>query len=693
MNSIESTEKTLLLEIGTEEIPAGMMADALAQLESVSSRLMAEERLEGSDCRVFGTPRRLILLVEQVAPQQRELSEWVRGPSREVAFEPDGTPTQAGKGFARSQGVDVQDLVIRDTDKGEYVFAERVEPGKPSAEVLQKLLPRLIRNLEFEQTMRWGSYDFEFVRPIRWLVALYGDSVIPFELAGVKSGRETCGHRTLAPQQVEVEHADEFLELLQDQYVLAAPEQRRQRIEEQVQELLAASEGHANLEGKLLEEVVHLIEWPTSFLGDFSPEYLELPREVLVTSMRVHQRYFPVEDTEGELLPMFVGVRNGDERYLDIVREGNEKVLRARLADAQFFFDEDRQQPLEAYVDRLRTVVFQEQLGTYYDKTARVRHLAEGIANALQLSRSVREYVDRAAQLCKADQVTAMVQEFPALEGVMGREYALLSGEPEPVARAIYEHQLPRGTGDELPQTMAGTIVSLADKLDTLAGCFAVGIRPSGSSDPYALRRKAVACIRVMGTAQLDISLGLCLELALDQHDVEHREQIQEELTGFFRRRFEALLRDEGFRHEVIQAVLEAGFDRVPEVWRRASTLKEFHAHEAFDDVMTVFTRAHNLATNAQSAEVHQELLSEEEEVQLYRAVEEAEVALESCIKERDYLGYLEATAVLREPVDTMLDNLMVMVDEESIQRNRLALLRRVDKLFEPYFDLTQLEW
>jgi len=474
----------------------------------------------------------------------------------------------------------VEDLVVRETEGGEYVFAERVESGADAAEVLAGLLPGLVRALDFPKTMRWGEYDFRFVRPIRWIVALYGEQVIPFELAGVKSGRVTYGHRTLAPRPVEVPAAGELELLLEQSFVLVNPEERATSITSQAEALLADVAGRVAVDADLLEEVTNLVEWPTAFLGRFSSDYLELPREVLVTSMRVHQRYFPVETLDGELVSMFVGVRNGDDQHLELVRKGNEKVLRARLADARFFFEADQEQTLEKHAEKLRGVVFQDQLGTYHDKTQRVRRVSGQLAEALAVDTATRAHMDRAAKLMKADQVTSMVQEFPELEGIMGREYARLSGEPEPVALAIYEHHLPRGSGDELPQTTVGTILSFADKLDTITGCFAVGIEPSGSQDPYGLRRAAFSCLRLLRAAQLEIGLGWCIDLALQQHEMvdsaDERSRVRGLVTSFFRRRFDGLLRDGGYRYDVVAAVLNAGFDNIPDTWNRAAQLQAF---------------------------------------------------------------------------------------------------------------------
>ncbi|WPD18906.1 glycine--tRNA ligase subunit beta [Thermaerobacter composti] len=492
----------LLVEVGCEEIPAADCAEARRQLAERAGTVLAEAGLPYELVRALGTPRRLTLVVKGLAARQASRESWVRGPARAVAYGPDGQPTRAALGFARAQGVAVDDLVVRETPQGEYVFARKVEEGRPAAAVLAETLPGILGGLEFRRTMRWGAGEHRFVRPVHWLVALLGEEVLPFAFAGVQAGRVSYGHRFLHPGPVELASAseEEYRRRLADAYVVVDPEERRERIVEQARAAAAAVGGEVEVDPELLAEVVDLVEYPTAFVGSFAEGMLELPRDVLVTTMKVHQRYFPVRRPgESRLLPHFVAVRNGDERHLDTVRRGNERVIGARLADARFFFQQDLRRRLADRVPDLERVSFLPDLGTLLDKTRRLERLVAWLAERLGLPAAEREHAVRAARLAKADLVTAMVYEFPELAGRMGREYALRDGEPPAVAEALAEQYLPRGgDDDELPSTWPGLLLATADRADTLAGCFAAGLEPTGSQDPYGLRRAAVGLLRLL---------------------------------------------------------------------------------------------------------------------------------------------------------------------------------------------------
>ena len=493
----------LLVEVGCEEIPAAECGEARRQLAERAGTALAEAGLPYAVVRTLGTPRRLTLIVQGLAARQEAREEWVRGPSRAAAYGPDGEPTRAALGFARGQGVDVADLVVRETPQGAYVFARKVHPGRPAAQVLAEQLPAILGGLEFRRTMRWGDGEHRFIRPVHWLVALLGEEVLPVTFAGVRAGRVTYGHRFLHPGAVELASASEedYRRRLAEAFVVVDPEERRQRIVEQAQAVAAAVGGEAEIDPELLDEVVDLVEYPTAFTGSFAAEMLELPRDVLVTTMKVHQRYFPVRRPgESRLLPYFIAVRNGDRQHLDTVRQGNERVIRARLADARFFFQQDRQRRLADRVPDLERVSFLPGLGTLLDKTRRLERLVGWLAERLGLPAAERELAMRAAHLAKADLVTSLVYEFTELAGRMGREYALLDGEPPAVAEALGEQYLPRGGDDgELPSTWPGLLLAIADRADTLAGCFAAGLEPTGSQDPYGLRRAGVGLLRLLG--------------------------------------------------------------------------------------------------------------------------------------------------------------------------------------------------
>lgn len=718
----------LLLEIGTEEMPAGMMAGAIEGLAAAGRALMEKERLACESVLATGTPRRLVLHARGVAARQDDLAETVRGPAAVAAFDAEGRPTGAAAGFARSQGVDVGQLRVQETPAGRYVFADRVVPGRPAPAVLAEKLPALVDSLEFPRSMRWGAGEYRFIRPIRWVLALLGGEVIPFEVAGVASGRVTYGHRVLGPGPIEVADAREYFERLERQgFVLADHRRRRDEVDRQVQTVAAGIGGRPVVDDDLLNEVNHLVEYPTAFAGSFAADYLALPPEVLVTTMKHHQRYFPVTSPDGGLLPAFIGVRNGDRSRLDLVVAGNEKVLRARLADARFFFIEDTKRSLADYVDDLKAVLFQARLGTLRAKVERVRRLAGIMVDRLSLpegeAAALAAEVDRAAFLCKADLATSMVYEFPELQGVMGREYARLSGESEGVARAIFEHLLPRFAGDEPPATPAGSIVSVADKLDTVVGCFGAGIQPTGSHDPYALRRQALGVLHVLSRADTGLRwpLGELCAAALEGYHVSHsgaagparadqagadnapgaepplrldeagKERLLSDVREFFLGRMRGLLADEGLS-PVLEAVLRADTDFPALVGRRARALARLSGSADFEEALVINKRAANLAGKARGDEVRDELLGEESERVLWKALEEREPVIRAAVLREDYGAYFTHLAGLRGPLDGFLDNVMVMVDDEAVRGNRLALLRRVAGLCALVADLGHLQ-
>lgn len=699
----------LLLEIGTEEMPAALMGEAIDQLQTKAARLLQDERLACQGLEVYATPRRLVIYVKGLAGMQPDREELVRGPSAAAAFDAEGVPTRAALGFARSQGVAVEDLEVRETPGGRYVFARRVERGRPARAVLGERLPEMIRGMEFSRSMRWGNQDMRFVRPIRWIVCLLDSEVVPFEVAGAKAGRSTVGHRVLSEGFIEVPSAQDYFRLIEEKgRVIVDHRRRREEIRRQVEGVAASLGGRALIREDLLDEVNFLVEYPTAFAGWFSKSYLELPREVLITPMERHQRYFPVEGSDGRLLPAFIGVRNGGDYRLDLVVAGNEKVLRARLEDARFFFEEDRKKPLEAYLEKLRGVTFQARLGTMYEKVERIERLSEWIVSRAGVAggggqqpaegngRDLARVVRRAARLCKADLATSMVYEFPELQGVMGREYALLSREDQAVAQAIFEHLLPRHAGDCLPEGLAGAVLSVADKADTLAGCFAAGIQPTGSQDPYGLRRQALGIIHILRHRLPAMAISELLRFALAGYEgqaglsAEEREAAFPALIEFFLGRMRVLLDESGFSHEVVEAVLAAGFDRPADLWERAHALTAAMRTPVFADAVIVARRAGNLAAKAATTDINPSLLKEDEEVALWEALRDARPRIEKAFKSRDFPGYFAGLASLRKRLDAFLDRVLVMVEDEDIRLNRLALLAEVSRLAGMAADLRQ---
>ncbi|MEW5762722.1 MAG: glycine--tRNA ligase subunit beta [Bacillota bacterium] len=686
--------RDFLLEIGTEEIPARFVDGALAELAAVTEQLLVEERLLFEDIRTYGTPRRLAVRVFGLAAQQTPLVREIKGPPCRAAFDADGKPTRAAEGFARNQGVRVQDLVVRRVGDVPYVFAVKEETGRPAVEVLRELTPRLVTALSFPKPMRWGDYDLKFIRPIRWLVALYGEEVIPFTLAGVRADRYTYGHRFLRPGPHVLTEPGAYVDTLRAAFVLVDPVERRSEVWRQVQDVARAAGGTVRPDRELLDEVANLVEYPTAFCGSFPVAYLELPPPVLITPMRGHQRYFPVYGPDGKLLPLFVAVHNGTAEHIETVRAGNEKVLRARLADARFFYEEDLKESLADRVERLKKIVFLEELGSLYEKTMRLQSLVGYLAGVLGLDPEDARRAARAAHHSKAHQVSDRVDEFNQHQGVMGREYALHDGEDPVVAQAVYEHYLPRGAGDELPATWPGRVLSLAEKADNLVGCFGLGILPTGSQDPYALRRQALGMCRLLleGGVFLDTTELFRLAYRLYEGRLKlTEEEVITRLEDFVVQRLRGLFGEEGLPGDVVEAVLAAGAADVRDAWERARALAAFRDSPAFADVHTAFTRAHNLAKNGAGEEVDPALFADPAETQLLQAYREVAVRVEPLLAARRYADALAAMGDLRRPVDRFFDAVLVMTEDRAVRENRLALLRRVAGLVERVADFSKL--
>ncbi len=688
--------RDFLLEIGTEEMPARFLGPALQQLKELAEGQIVEKRIDFERIRVAGTPRRMAVYISGLAESQRPLVKEVKGPALKVAYSAGGDPSPALLGFARSQGVDVADLVVKTVGPVEYVFARKSEQGRPTAEVLAEVCPAMITGLHFPKPMRWGDMDFRFARPIRWLVALYGSEVISFSLAGLESGRITYGHRFLSRGPLALGDARDYFDGLKRAFVVVDPEERREMISRQVEAEAGGAGGRVEEDRELLDEVNNLVEYPTAFTGRFDPAFLRLPKEVLVTVMREHQRYFPVTGAGGNLLPIFVGVRNGAPENMETVRAGNEKVIRARLADAAFFWDEDLKTPLGDRAGSLKKIVWQENLGTVYDKVERITALALFIGGRLGAGEDLLAVIKRAAEICKADLVTSMVYEFPELQGIMGREYALRSGEDPGVAQAVFEHYLPRFSGDLLPATRAGRVLSLADKFDNLVGCFAVGIQPTGSQDPYALRRQALGISHIIMEGELVISLGETVARAYEGYVRKaalkiDRNTVMSELEEFFRQRIRGFLIDRGFAYDIVDAVISAGADDILGVLQRVEALDRFRLEPAFEAVITAFNRANNLSRKYEGTEVSPKLLQHTAEKDLFNALSGVRQEVGELLKKRDYSGALRRVAVLRKPVDAFFDAVMVMVEDERVRDNRLALLKNIALLVSPLADLSKI--
>jgi len=673
--------RNLLLEIGTEEIPARFMAPALSQLEKHAEENLRANRLDYKQIEVMGTPRRLALLVIDLEEKQTDLVEEVRGPSKKVAFDADGQPTKAAQGFARGQRIPVEELIIKESDNGEYVFAVVKDDGRPAAEILAGILKDLVLSINFPKPMRWGYEKLRYARPIRWLVGLYGEDVVSFEIAGVVSGRESQGHRFLSKGPVVLGNAGDYVESLENAYVVVDQAKRKKEIWQQIGQLAEAEGGIVEENEGLLEEVTYLLEYPTALCGSFDKKFLKLPQEVLITPMQEHQRYFPAKDRNGKLLNKFITVRNGTADHIEVVTAGNEKVLKARLADAEFFYNEDIKQPLETKVDTLKNVVFQEQLGTIFEKVERIKELTSYLSDLV--GSKYKKDALRTAYLSKADLESNMVYEFPELQGIMGGYYAKHDGEDELVYQGIREHWQPRFAGDEIPQTVTGTLVSIADKIDTIVGCFGIGIQPTGSQDPYALRRQALGICHIAFEKKLELSFSELVEKAFQLYEgrlTESFNDVKDNILIFFRQRVETILQEMGMKYDTVNAVMAAGWDNSLDALKRAQALSEFRKDDQFEALTIAFKRAGNLAAKAggQDMVVRPGLFQEEVESDLWQAVNEVEKQL----KQSDsYTQILQEIASLRQPVDAFFEQVMVMAEDEKVRQNRLAILKHIQEL------------
>jgi glycyl-tRNA synthetase len=689
---------TFLLEIGTEELPAGDLDDALDQLRELVPARLEEARLNYESLRVLGTPRRLAVLVDGLAPCQQPVEELVKGPPTRVAFDSAGEPTKAAEGFARKFGMGVKDLEVREIDGGEYVVAVNREEGLATADVLPALLPELIVGLRFGKSMRWNASGVAFSRPVRWLVALLGDAVIPFQYAGLTSGRTSRSSRPQDSAAFEIARADEYPDLLAEWKIVADIDARRAVIAEQAAKLATGVGGTIPDDPRLLDEVTNLVEQPTALLGHFEEEYLKLPAAVLIAVMKKHQRYFPVVDASSEageapLRSYFVVIRNGGEEHLDSVRHGNEEVIRARFADADFFYGEDVKKSLEDFLTRLNTLTFQEQLGSMLDKTRRLEKLAPQLAETFGLNAEETQVAQRAASLCKADLATQMVVEMTSLQGVMGREYALKSGEDAAVAEAIYEHYLPRSAGDASPESKPGLVVGLANRLDSLAGLFAVGLAPTGSSDPYGLRRDALSVVQNLLAHKLPFSVRAGLEAAAALMPVAVTEESLAAALEFVVERLRGTLREEGFAYDAVDAVLAARGDDPFRARQAVEQLAAWVARDAWSRILENYARCVRITRDLdEQYELDPTRFEQPAEKALYAVYQKArdQVVPQSSVDE-----FLTAFVPLVDVIDAYFareSGVLVMDDDADLRQNRLAQLQHIAALAEGIVDLSRLE-
>jgi glycyl-tRNA synthetase beta chain len=683
-----------LLEIGVEELPARLASPLLGQMQTAGEKMLRENRLDFEKVSVFSSPRRITMYVQGLVAEQSDLVEEVKGPPRKVAFDQEGNPTNAAKGFAASQQVSVSSLVVKTIDSGEYVFADKRIEGRATAEVLSEQIPLLIKGITFPRPMRWGDLDFRFIRPIRWLVSLLDHQIVNFEIAGLSPGNYTYGLRNFHTEPIKINSIEDYFAKLREASVILDQEERKEMIWRLAQEEAARAGGHLQPDDELLEEVTYLVESPTPLSGSFDHRFLKLPPEVVITPMREHQRYFSVWDDQEKLLPLFIACANGPIDR-EIVRPGNEKVLRARLQDAEFFFQEDIKQPLEERVEELKKVVHMEGLGSVHDKVERLVLLSRYLSQALGLTEQQRETAERAAYLSKADLVTSMVFEFAELQGIMGGYYAMAGGENKDVCRAIRDHYKPRSAGDDVPAEVAGAVVAIADKIDNLVGCFAAGLEPTGSQDPFALRRQGLGICNIILHHEFCFSLeeliaeayknlaGMKLDLSLDE--------TQHKLVDFFQARLRYHFLDSGYAYDAIEAALSPSVDRLFLVKKRLDAITMGRQKPEFDLLLTAYTRAAHLARQAESDQIDTNLLTEESERELYKVWTGIKKEIMPLLQEGDYRQALLRGAALAEPLDGFFDEVMVMVEDPGLRRNRLALLKDITVTLGQLGDLQKI--
>ena len=684
--------KELLLEIGTEEIPAAFLPGVRKDMAEMIRRELASRRIRHGEIGTMATPRRLCLWVADVAERQDDQIIEKLGPARKVAVDENGNPTRAAVGFARGQGLEFSDLQTVVTEKGEYLCARKEIVGEETASLLPGLFVNFIPAIPFKKSMRWSSFELRFARPIHWILALYGGKTVPFRIENIESGHRTYGHRFMSPRAASVRNFRDYLAKTRKRFVIADPEERKKIILDETQKAAREVSGRVLYNDALLETVTYLTEYPTVVRGSYDREYLKLPKEVLITSMMSHQKYFPVVDEKENLLPYFLTINNTLARDPAVVARGNEKVIRARLADARFFFEEDRKISLDRRFEDLKKVVFHTLLGTSYEKVMRFRELAGVIAGRVRPE--LKDTVDRTAVLAKADLDTQMVCEFSELQGIMGREYALLAGENPIVARAIYEHYLPVAAGGALPETDEGAIVSIADKLDTIVGFFGVNLVPTGAADPYALRRQAIGIVNIILQKGYPLDLASLVDASLSILDGRLKRaaaDVRADVLEFFRARFENLLISQNYPYDVVAAVLASGATDVVNAFKKIEAMKAFKSHRDFEPLAVAFKRVGNILKDFREGSVDPALFESDAEKNLHAAYASIRETVVRRIDARDYETALAGLAGLRAPVDEFFNAVLVMAKDEKVRFNRLSLLAEISELFHRIADFSRI--
>ena len=681
--------KDLLFEIGAEEIPAGFMPNILGQLKQLAETKLNDAHLPFESIETYGTPRRLALIVKGLADASAEISERHKGPSASIAYDADGNATKAAIGFARGKGLDVADLVVEDG----YIYAETKTAGVPAKDIVTDMLPQLITGLNFPKSMHWGNLDAKFVRPVRWLVALLDEEVIPVEFATVKSGNVSRGHRFLGADEITIKNAASYVETLKENFVMVDQDARRELISKQLHDMAASKNASIVWDDDLLEEINYLVEWPTALCGGFEESYLALPDAAIITPMKDHQRYFPLVDQDGKLLPMFLTVRNGSDHSIEVVQAGNERVLRARLDDAKFFFNEDRKKPLIDRQDGLTKIVFQEGLGNLADKTERLLKLGRVFGEECGLHEDAAVVLERATELAKTDLTTGMVTEFTELQGVMGKEYALLDGESPEVAEAIFEQYLPRFAGDVLPQTEAGKVLSIIDKVDNIVATFSRGLIPTGSQDPYALRRQTIGILNILLGSEWNISLRPIFKASMELLNVpaEKQDELLNQVEEFFTLRLKNIFLDREVPHHIIDLLLSNNELSVADAEGLVNALLANRIDENVE-LVQAYTRMYNLVKDVEYTGVNSDLLKEDAEKALFEAASKASEASLAAWEAGDYAAVVAVPATLVPTINQFFEDVMVMDKDEAIKANRLQLVRLAYSVMAIIGDISALK-
>lgn len=685
-----------LFEIGLEEMPARFMDETVEQLKEKTVNWLNETRLIYRDVEVFATPRRLAIRIYELDEKQKDIEEIAKGPAKKIAVDENGEWTKAAIGFSRGQGKTTDDLYIEEVNGTEYVFVKKFIPGDMASGLLSGFKEVLL-SLNFPKNMRWSDRSLRFIRPIRWIVALYGPVIIPMEVEGVEASNESFGHRFLGGN-LTIQNPSEYVEKMENAYVLVNTRERKQRIIEGINELEKKNKWSIEIDAGLLNEVAYLVEYPTVFSGKFSNEFLSIPEEVLITSMKEHQRYFPVRSTEGDLLPYFIGVRNGDENHIENVAKGNEKVLRARLSDARFFYEEDQKQPIEENVKKLSRMVFQEKIGTLAEKVERVTRLTDKITDILNFTDETKRNAIRAAEISKFDLVSHMVNEFSELQGIMGEKYAVLAGENRVAAQAVREHYLPKNAHDILPSTNEGAVVSIADKLDTIVGCISVGLLPSGSQDPYGLRRQAIGVLQVIRHQGWEIDLDHLIEMTYEVYEskgipTRSRQESIKDIREFFKHRATFLMRDEGIDQDIIRAVLKQGIGFFHFTFEKAAVLADNKHDDAYKHEQEALVRVLNLAGKGTDTGVDTSLFENKYEEALYERFFRTADAYDQALNSLNAKQALQLLGELADEIHDYFDHTMVMAEDEKLKQNRLSMLNKVADRIYSFADLSEVEW